>query len=221
MQKAEILAMEPLTRDVHRFRMTRPQGFDYKPGDATELALDRDGWREETRPFTMTSLPAQDTLEFTIKRYPDHDGVTCRLHELLVGETVCIGEPFETFRYKGSGVFIAGGAGLTPFLALLRDLKTRRALAGNTLVFANKTEQDIICREELDKMPGLKVVHVLSEESKSGMHHGFVDENLLNGVTGGELDQEFYVCGPPPMMEAVKGHLEKMGVRPEAVSLDE
>ena len=221
MQKAEILSIEPLTRDVHRFRMTRPQGFDYQPGDATELALDREGWRDETRPFTMTSLPAQETLEFTIKRYPDHDGVTCRIHELLVGEAICIAEPFRTFRYKGRGVFIAGGAGLTPFLAILRDLKSRNELAGNTLVFANKTEQDIICRDELDKMPGLKVVHVLSEERRSGMHHGLVDEDLLGEVTGGDLDRQFYVCGPPPMMEAVKGHLAAAGVRPDAVSLDE
>ncbi|MAW88530.1 MAG: flavodoxin reductase [Phyllobacteriaceae bacterium] len=221
MQKVEIRAIEPLTRDVHRFRFERPGGFAYEPGDATELALDRDGWRDETRPFTMTSLPGEDTLEFTIKRYPEHDGVTCRLHELLVGETVCIAEPFETFRYKGPGVFIAGGAGITPFLALLRDLKTRNALAGNTLVFANKTEEDIICRDELAKMPGLKVVHVLSEESKSGMHHGMVDADLLNEITGGNLNQEFYLCGPPPMMEAVKGHLEELGVSPDAVSLDE
>ena len=221
MRKAEILAIEPLTRDVHRFRLSRPDGFAYESGDATELALDRDGWRDEARPFTMTSLPDEDSLEFTIKRYPDHDGVTCRIHELLVGEAICIAEPFRTFRYKGRGVFIAGGAGLTPFLAILRDLKSRNELAGNTLVFANKTEQDIICRDELDKMPGLKVVHVLSEERRSGMHHGLVDEDLLGEVTGGDLDRQFYVCGPPPMMEAVKGHLAAAGVRPDAVSLDE
>lgn len=220
MHKAEIRAIEPLTRDVHRFRMQRPDGFDYRPGDATELALVREGWRHETRPFTMTSLPAEDTLEFTIKRYPDHDGVTCRLHELLVGETVRVGDPFETFRYKGPGVFIAGGAGITPFLAILRDLKARNELAGNTLVFANKTEEDIICREELDKMPGLRVIHVLSQENRTGLRHGMVDEDLLKEVSGGNLDQEFYLCGPPPMMEAVKGHLEGMGVNPDAVSID-
>ena len=88
MRKAEILAIEPLTRDVHRFRLSRPDGFAYESGDATELALDRDGWRDEARPFTMTSLPDEDSLEFTIKRYPDHDGVTLRLHELLVGDAI-------------------------------------------------------------------------------------------------------------------------------------
>ncbi|PHP68949.1 flavodoxin reductase [Zhengella mangrovi] len=220
MRKAEILAIEPLTRDVHRFRLSRPDGFAYETGDATELALDRDGWRDEARPFTMTSLPDEDSLEFTIKRYPDHDGVTLRLHELLVGDAVLVGDPFETFRYRGQGVFIAGGAGFTPFLAILRGLKEKSALAGNTLVFANKTEADIICRDELDKMPGLEVVHVLSEERRSGMHHGMVDAELLREVTGGEFGQEFYLCGPPPMMEAVQDALDTVGVKPDSVSLD-
>ena len=53
------------------------------------------------------------------------------------------------------------------------------------------------------------------------MHHGMVDADLLNEITGGNLNQEFYLCGPPPMMEAVKGHLEELGVSPDAVSLDE
>ena len=152
MQKTEIVAIATVTHDVKRFTLKRPDEFDYKVGDATELALDRDGCRDDGHPFTMTSLPDSDELEFTIKGYPDHDGMTEELHKLESGDSLLIDQPFETFRYEGEGVFIAGGAGITPFLAILRDLRRKGELAGNQLIFANKTEADIICKQELDAM---------------------------------------------------------------------
>ena len=63
MHKATILKIDQVTHDVKRFRLVEPDGFDFKVGDATELAVDEDGWREETRPFTMTSLPSRSLAE--------------------------------------------------------------------------------------------------------------------------------------------------------------
>jgi ferredoxin-NADP reductase len=102
MHKATILKIDQVTHDVKRFRISEPDGFDYEVGDATEIALDREGWREETRPFTMTSLPEEKALEFTIKGYPEHDGVTEQLHKLSEGESILIADPFKTFRYESS-----------------------------------------------------------------------------------------------------------------------
>ncbi|MBD8890629.1 FAD-binding oxidoreductase [Roseibium litorale] len=220
MQKTEILAVETITHDVKRFTLKRPQGFDYKVGDATELALDKEGCRDDGHPFTMTSLPDAETLEFTIKGYPEHDGMTEELHKLNAGDALLIDQPFETFRYEGEGVFIAGGAGITPFLAILRELRRKGELAGNQLIFANKTEDDIICREELDAMAGLKVDHVLSKADTAGTYHGRVDEELLRELVSGR-DKRFYLCGPPPMMDAVQETLEKMGIKADALNLSE
>ncbi|WP_417684952.1 flavodoxin reductase [Roseibium sp.] len=220
MHKTKILVIEPVTHDVKRIRLERPEGFDYQVGDATELALDVDGWRDEKRPFTMTSLPEDPYLEFTIKEYPDHDGVTTRLHDMKPGETVLIDDPFKTFRNKGKGVFIAGGAGITPFLAILRKEREKHSLDGYTLIFANKRTEDIICRDELAGMPELKVVHVLSEDKEPGMHHGEVDADLIRGEVE-DFDQRFYLCGPPPMMEAVQKSLDKLGVKADAVDLSD
>ncbi|WP_417672279.1 flavodoxin reductase [Roseibium sp.] len=220
MQKSKILVIEPVTHDVKRIRLSRPDGFDYQVGDATELALDIDDWRDEKRPFTMTSLPDDPFLEFTIKEYPDHDGVTTRLHDLKAGETILIDEPFKTFRNEGKGLFIAGGAGITPFLAILRAQREKHSLDGYTLIFANKRTEDIICRDNLASMPELKVVHVLSDDDEPGMRHGKVDADLIRSEVD-DLDQRFYLCGPPPMMEAVQASLDKLGVKADAIDLSD
>ena len=67
------------THDVMRFRVEKPDGFEFVPGQATDVAIDRDGWREEKRPFTFTALNAWPELEYVIKIYPDHGGVTERI----------------------------------------------------------------------------------------------------------------------------------------------
>ncbi|NHK28935.1 flavodoxin reductase [Parvularcula flava] len=220
MHKTRLISTHQVTHDVKSFRLERPKGFDYKPGDATELALDADNWRDEKRPFTMTSLPDDDTLEFTIKSYPDHGGVTMRLHRLEPGSSLLIDDPFETFRHDSNAVFIAGGAGITPFLALLRSLKKQNRIAGNRLVFANKTRADIIHQEELSAMNGLAVTHVLSNEKIDGYRHGHIDKELLTDILG-DNDKRFHVCGPPPMQEAVEKALHEMGFEADSISLSD
>ena len=59
-------------------------------------------------------------LEFTIKIYFDHKGLTNQIGKLEVGDFITIREPFGTIKYKEKGVFIAGGAGITPFIAIFK-----------------------------------------------------------------------------------------------------
>ncbi|WP_299811831.1 FAD-binding oxidoreductase [uncultured Roseibium sp.] len=220
MHKTNILKIDKVTHDVKRFRIAEPEDFEFNVGDATEIALDEDGWRDEKRPFTMTSLPEEKSLEFTIKGYPEHDGVTEKLHKLKEGDTVLIAEPFKTFRYEEPGVFIAGGAGITPFMAIFRHLDKEGKLAGNQLIFANKTCADIIYKDELEAMNGLKVDHVLSDEDTAGTHHGEIDADLLKDLVP-DLDKRFYLCGPPPMMEALEDVLKSLDVEPDSVDFSE
>ena len=87
-----IRSIEQLTPDVRRYRLDKPEGYSDQPGQATELHLDRDDWRDEDRPFTFTSLPDADHLEFTIKSYPDHDGVTEQIGQAQLGDRFVIGD---------------------------------------------------------------------------------------------------------------------------------
>ena len=93
--------ISPITPDIYRLLFPKPDGFHFNPGQATELALDQDGWREEGRPFTFTSLPSDESLEFTIKTYPSRNGVTTRIAGMLPGDQVLIGDAWGGDRGRG------------------------------------------------------------------------------------------------------------------------
>ena len=205
-----------VTHNVRQFTFEKPEGFAFTPGQAAEVGIDRDGWRDAGHPFTFTSLPEWDRLQFTIKIYPGHNGLTEQTGTLKVGDSFIVGDPWGTIEYKGRGTFIAGGAGVTPFIAILRMLKARGELSGHRLIFANKREADIILKDEFDAMDGLEVIHVLSQEDKSGFEHGRVDKPMLARLIG-DASQHFYVCGPDPMIESVNAALKDLGADPDAL----
>lgn len=95
------------------------------------------------------------------------------------GERFIIGDAWGAIDYQGRGTFIAGGAGITPFLAILRDLEAKGELSGHRLLFGNKTAEDIILKSELDEMAGLKVEYALSDEKQDGALYGHFDKPAL------------------------------------------
>lgn len=215
MQSVRILEATAVTHDVRRFRFERPDGYVFTPGQATEVAIDREGWQKKKRPFTFTGLEGDDDLEFTIKIYPAHGGVTRELGTLAPGDALLIGKPWGTIRYTEKGTFIAGGAGVTPFIAILRDLAARGAVEGNRLIFANRTENDIILRQLWESMPGLDTLF-LTDDGSGGHPTGPVDKAFL-GAHVNDFDQAFYVCGPPAMVKGVNAALAELGAEPDAL----
>lgn len=210
-----LLMSQFVTHDVKRFIVSKPEGFSFVPGQGVELAIDRPGLSEAGRPFTPTGLAEEGVLEFTIKAYP-HAGVTQALHQLAPGAELRMTEPFGTIRYQGPGVFIAGGAGITPFLAILRDLARRGEMDGQTLIFSNKTPRDVICEKELRHVLGDRCVLTCTAAAVPGYEHRRVDRAFLEEKIA-DFTQRFYVCGPPPFMDAVNGALAELGVRAESL----
>lgn len=216
----KILHTEPVTHDVRRYRVVKPDGFSFEPGQATDVALDKEGWREETRPFTFTALPDADTLEFTIKSYHDHDGVTHQLWSTQPGDALLIDDSWGTITYKGPGVFIAGGAGVTPFIAILRKLAADGRLDGHTLIASHKTEEDIILRDEFEAMPGLTCIWTVTGEESSPLNRGKIDKGFLQHHVK-SFDQNFYVCGPDQMIDDIKATLKDLGADADGITFEE
>lgn len=202
--------IEPVTPDTYHLIFNKPDDFTYEPGQAAELTLDEKGWRDEDRPFTMTSLPTDPTLEFVIKSYPDHDGVTAHIPNLKPGDQVFLDGPFGAITDHGVGTFIAGGAGVTPFIAILKK-QAAAGEHGSHLIFANETKADIIMKGLWDSLSGLKTTFVVGEEAEGQMREGQVNKDLLSDVIE-NLDQPFYICGPGGMVDDVRDTLRKMGV---------
>ena len=208
--RAELLLATFETHDVKRLVVSRPEGFDYAPGQAVELAIDRDKWRDEARPFSITSLPSDRVLEFIIKVYPERDEVTARLDELVPGDTLLVSDPFGSFRYAGPGVFLAGGTGITPFLAILRDLERRGELGDQRLIYANHAPRDVICEKELRHLLGDRLMLTCSRESGPGCEKRRIDRVYLEEKLD-RFDGRFYLCGPPNFVKDLKGTLVDLG----------
>lgn len=216
----KILKIENVTHDVKRFVFEKPSRYNFTPGQATEVSVNKEEWKNEKRPFTFTSLNDSPELEFTIKIYQGHDsGVTAQIGNLVMGDELIIGDVWGAIHYKGPGVFIAGGAGVTPFIAILRQLQKDGKLDDNTLIFSNKTEKDIILHKEFDSMKGLNCIFTLTREENDKYEKGRVNEEFLKGhIT--DFSQNFYVCGPAPMVGEIQALLKKMGASSESIVLE-
>lgn len=211
-----LLMSQFVTHDVKRFIVSKPAGFSIVPGQGVELAINRPGQSEQGRPFTPTGLADDRVLEFTIKAYPAHAGVTQALHQLAPGAELLMSEPFGTIRYQGPGVFIAGGAGITPFLAILRDLAGRGELDGQTLMFSSKTPRDVICEKELRHILGDRCLLTCTGAAAPGYVQRRIDRAFLEEKIQ-DFKQRFYVCGPQPFMEAVNTALADLGASAESL----
>jgi ferredoxin-NADP reductase len=212
--------VEPVTHDTLRLTMDRPEDLSFAPGQAALVTLDREGWREEERPFTFVSQPEDPFLAFIIKTYPEHEGMTAQLRWLEPGDRIQVGDPWGAIQDKGPGTFIAGGAGVTPFIAILRRRQREGTLAGCRLLFSNKAERDIILREAWEQMDDLDLHLRVTEEEGSDLYGPRYDETELRKLVD-EVDQPFYVCGPPAMVEDVTAALKAMGADPDGITLED
>lgn len=214
--KVKILDITPVTHDTKRYLVERPEGLEFTPGQAAHVSINKPGLEDKVRPFTFTSLREDKDLEFIIKAYKEHDGVTKEFDKLEPGDELIIHDVFGAIRYKGPGVFIAGGAGITPFIAIFRMLRRDGKLEGNTLIFTNKAARDIMLKQELKEMLGDRLILTVTREANPGYDNRRVDKAFLQEKIN-DFSQHFYLCGPPPMVVALKQALGELGARTESV----
>ncbi len=214
-----ITGIDQITHDVKRFRVEKPSGYSFIPGQATDVSINTPELKDEKRPFTFTSLNSDSYLEFIIKIYQARKGITSKLDKLKTGDELIVRDTWGAISYKGKGVFIAGGAGITPFISILRDLKERKELEGNVLLFGNKTRADIIMEDELKALLGDSFVNILSEEQSDGYYHGFFSGEFIKANIH-DLNSMFYICGPPRMMNALKKLLPDIGVSQSLITVE-
>jgi cytochrome-b5 reductase len=219
-QTVTVLMTEFVTHDVKRYIISKPEGFTYQPGQGVELAINKPGWTEEAHPFTPTSLAHDKVLEFTIKTYNQHDGLTKQLNQLNAGDELLISEPFGTITYQGPGTFIAGGAGITPFIAILRNVAHQSSLDDHALIFSNKTPADIICEKEFKHYMGERCILTCTREASAGYDKRRIDQAFLQEKIS-DVCGHFYVCGPKAFVEHINGALKELGANPDALVFEQ
>lgn len=211
MEQVKIISIEHLTHNVLKIVAEKPTTINYQPGQAVDISINKRNWEQELRAFTFTSLPDDEYIEFTIKTYPSHHGVTAQLLSLNKGDELLIHDVFGDITYKGEGIFIAGGAGVTPFISILKQLEKENRIGNNKLIFANKTKADIILEDKFRQLLGDNFINILSHENIANYEYGFISADLIKKHTN-EHSQYLYLCGPEPMMQAVEKHLSSLGI---------
>lgn len=167
---------------------------------------------DQAHPFTVSHFnEAGGEVSFSIKASGDW---TKRLHkELQVGQTVFLDGPYGVFtsdiaEQQSPVVMVAGGIGITPFI---RWLESGRVKA---LFYGNQTAEDIAYRQTAEQS-GADVTLMLDKEAASGTQKGYVTADLIQQKLRGTLgNYQFYICGPPPMMDKVSQDLAAAGVPP-------
>jgi predicted ferric reductase len=216
------LAVASVTQETHdtfTIEMKPRSGhlFDYRPGQFMFLTFASAGLVVEEHPFTISSSPTRDgSITATIKQ---SGNFTNRINAVKPGDRVYAQAPFGrysfTFHDSKSLVFIAGGVGITPIrsmMAYLRDTGDTRPV---TLIYGNKTEDDIIFRKEFDALPPhMKVNYILSKPGPAwtGLK-GYVTADAIKNCAADRLaDSDFFVCGPPVMMDMAIAALRPLNI---------
>lgn len=202
-------------------------GMAFLPGQFAWLKLAGTPFTLEEHPFSFSSSALRrDRVEFSIKALGDF---TSSIKDVPVGTLASLDGPHGAFcidRYPAVGyVFIAGGVGITPMMSFLRTMAERSDPRPVLLLYADKDWEGIAFREEiarLDDLLDLRVVYVLQEPPADWEgEEGVITPELLRQQLPAELIlRNFFICGPPPMMEAVQTALLEMGVGQEFIHME-
>ena len=225
-----ITTIQEETHDTKTFRFALPDNatLDMLPGDHLYVHATVNG-KAVKRPYTPSSLP--DTVgyfDLTIKRY--ESGVISKyVHDRQVGEEVQMSGPNQGGHWiDGMATrvgFVAGGTGITPMISIIRWILSRKLAVELFLVFANKTEADIILGREfghyLREHSNFHCYHVL-EQPPPGWSMGvgrITPEMLREQLPAPASGTIVFLCGPPPMADTLERALKDLGYAEEAIIL--
>ena len=223
------------TPNVKTFRLTDPASgklpFTYLPGQFITVTIVSNGVPVK-RSYTIASSPTRrDYCEVTVK-HEAKGTVSHYLHtQVHEGELLQLTGPSGKFTFTethaDSAVFIAGGVGVTPMMSAIRYLTDRSWKGAIFFFYTCKGEENIIFREEIaylqKRHPDLHVC-ILLEEPGSNPADGFVtgriSKEILNERVPEIASRMIHICGPPAMMNAVKGMLDELKVPKENVMVE-
>jgi len=227
---AEVVGNDPVTPDMRHLviRLLEPGEIKFFPGQYLDFEVPG---TDATRSFSIANTSCRDgRLEFVIRVYPD--GLFSKFldAEVKVGDRLRVTGPFGVFTLRDNHdaelIFVGGGAGLAPILALLRSMAERGINRRATFFYGARRRADLCFEEELFRLeqvlPGFRYIPALSEPTEQCAWAGEV--GMVTDVVKRSMSDlsgwDAYVCGPPPMVEAAMATLTGLGVAEAHVYYD-
>ncbi|MER7302621.1 benzoate 1,2-dioxygenase electron transfer component BenC [Nocardioides sp. NPDC127514] len=189
----------------------------FLPGQYVNIAVPG---TEVTRSYSFANAPHEERLVFLVKLTPGGAMSTWLTERAAVGDEVTFTGPNGSFFLREARrpvLMLAGGTGLAPVLSMLRQLDVDGCDRGGRLVYGVSTDDDLVKLDEVEelvsRLPGFTWDHCVSDPASTAANKGYVmsligDEDLHDG------DVAIYLCGPPPMVEAVRTHVAGAGIEP-------
>jgi propane monooxygenase reductase component len=227
---AEVVSKDAVTHDMRHLvlRLLKPDEIKYFPGQYMDIAIPG---TSTVRSFSMANTSSRESglLEFIIKIYPDGEFSSYLADKLAVGDRLELTGPFGVFTLREGDadiVFVGGGAGLAPILALLRTTAERGLTRKATFFYGARTRKDLCFEAELHRLeetlPDFRYIPALSEPAGDADWHG--ETGLITDVVKRHASDltgaHAYVCGPPPMVEAALPLLATLGVEEKRIYYD-
>ncbi|MGD6934436.1 MAG: FAD-dependent oxidoreductase [Candidatus Bathyarchaeia archaeon] len=216
----------PRTHDTTSFRFSRPKELEYKPGQYFFVTI-KQGGKELTKHFSFSTSPTETAfIEFT-KKLTDHE-YSMALKAAKVGDWARIDAPYGKFTFEGEHPKIAllcGGIGITPFISIIKNATDKNLDTKITLFYGCRTEADVAFKTELEELAKknskFKLMIVLSQASSDWKGAaGYINAEMVQKEVPDFKDTVFFACGPPPMVTAMQGLVEKLGLPKEQLKLE-
>ncbi len=225
-RQGTIAEVVPTGVDAAAIRIVPPAGWPrHRPGQFVVLGVDVNGVRH-TRSFTVTSLPGSGLVELTVQA--NNDGVVSRhlVREARVGDVVQLEPPAGEFTLGADLeplLFISGGSGVTPFIAMLRAMAPRgghdaAARPRDVVLVHHVTSSDAVLHgRELHALeaalPTLRYELILTRTPDGErVSHQHLDADKLDDLCPDWRSRSTYVCGPTGMLEFATGHWTAKGL---------
>ena len=219
--RATLVAARQITHDIREFVLRTDAPADFRPGQYALLALPG---LDRERAYSMANLPnAAGEWHFRIRKVAGGGATTALFERLAIGTAVALDGPYGMAHLRTDSprdiVCIAGGSGLAPMLSIARGVAASPRLAGRRVDFfyGGRTPADLCGEPDLAALPGFGETiryHAAVSDADAAARAGWSGavgpvHRLAESVLGERLTAaEFYLAGPPPMVEAVQQLLQ-------------
>ena len=179
------------------------------------------------KPLTISSSPTEDFIEVTKKITTGHPFSDAIL-SLTAGNQIQLDGPYGEFVLKGDQnkiAMLSGGIGITPFRSMCRYATDSKLNTDIFLCYANKTPEDIVFKQEFHQMenenPHFKIVNTITREDPNwNGQTGRISAQMIKDELPDYGQRLFYLCGPPPMMDAMQDFLQELGISKQKIIVE-
>lgn len=215
----KLAAVEQLSPSTIRFSVALDASgaLDFLPGQYVNIKVPGS---EQTRSYSFSSAPGADVASFVVRNVPQGLMSTYLSQQAQVGQPLSFSGPYGSFYLRPLQrpiLLLAGGTGIAPFLSMLDTLAAKGYTQPVRLVYAVTNDHDLVALDQLQALaaahPQFEYVTTVAAEASAHPRKGYATAHIEPGwMNGGDVD--VYLCGPVPMVEAVRGWLDSVGVKP-------